>query len=271
MENANQKIAMFIDADNAPAKKIEKIITELAKYGVVSIRKAYGNWKSSSLKGWEENLHEYAIQPIQQFDLIKGKNATDMAMTIDAMDILYTKNIDAFCIVSSDCDFTPLVMRILSEGKIVYGFGERKAPDPFVNACSRFLYVDEEKPVKVKNDKNKSDKDKIDSEKVTPSKKVSAKGLKGNTKLINLLRAAIDTEQDDDDWASVARVGSIISNQASIDARNYGYKKLGDLIKAIDLFETKVLKNGQMVVRDKRGTTQSGPSQPGNKTESAES
>lgn len=271
MENTNQKIAMFIDADNAPAKKIEKIITELAKYGVVSIRKAYGNWKSSTLKGWEENLHEYAIQPIQQFDLIKGKNATDMAMTIDAMDILYTKNIDAFCIVSSDCDFTPLVMRILSEGKVVYGFGERKAPDPFVNACSRFLYVDEEKTEKERNGKGKSDKDKSDSEKVTPSKKVSAKGLKGNTKLINLLRGAIDSDGDDDDWASVARVGSIISNQASIDARNYGYKKLGDLIKAIDLFETKVLKNGQMVVRDKRGTSQSSSSQAGNKTEPAES
>jgi uncharacterized protein (TIGR00288 family) len=256
MENANQKIAMFIDADNAPAKKIEKIITELAKYGVVSIRKAYGNWKSPVLKGWEENLHEYAIQPIQQFDLIKGKNATDMAMTIDAMDILYTKNIDAFCIVSSDCDFTPLVMRILSEGKIVYGFGERKAPDPFVNACSRFLYVDEEKADKEDSDKSKSAKDK--NEKVAPSKKVSAKVLKGNTKLINLLRGAIDSDQDDDDWASVARVGSIISNQASIDARNYGYKKLGDLIKAIDLFETKVLKNGQMVVRDKRGTNSLG-------------
>lgn len=276
MENANQKIAMFIDADNAPAKKIEKIITELAKYGVVSIRKAYGNWKSPGMKRWEENLHEYAIQPIQQFDLIKGKNATDMAMTIDAMDILYTKNIDAFCIVSSDCDFTPLVMRILSEGKIVYGFGERKAPDPFVNACSRFLYVDEEKPKKEESEKGKND-----SEKVAPSKKVSAKDLKGNTKLINLLRGAIDSEQDDDDWASVARVGSIISNQASIDARNYGYKKLGDLIKAIDLFETKVLDNGQMIVRDKRGISQSGSnqtsanqtsaSQAGNKTESTES
>jgi uncharacterized protein (TIGR00288 family) len=247
MEDSNQKIAMFIDADNAPAKKIEKIITELAKYGVVSIRKAYGNWKSPTIKGWEDNLHEYAIQPIQQFDLIKGKNATDMAMTIDAMDILYTKNIDAFCIVSSDCDFTPLVMRILSEGKIVYGFGERKAPDPFVNACSRFLYVDDEKTDEEKTGKGKSGK-----EKAAPSKKVSAKILKGNTKLINLLRAAIDTDQDDDDWASVARVGSIISNQGSIDARNYGYKKLGDLIKAIDLFETKVLDNGQMVVRDKR-------------------
>lgn len=265
MENTNQKIAMFIDADNAPAKKIEKIITELAKYGVVSIRKAYGNWKSSGLKGWEENLHEYSIQPIQQFDLIKGKNATDMAMTIDAMDILYTKNIDAFCIVSSDCDFTPLVMRILSEGKIVYGFGERKAPDPFVNACSRFLYVDEEKPEKGKNDKEKSDK-----EKVAPSKKISAKDLKGNTKLINLLRSAIETEQDDDDWASVARIGSIISNQASIDARNYGYKKLGDLIKAIDLFETKILENGQMIVRDKRGPNQISPGQSSKKTESSE-
>jgi uncharacterized protein (TIGR00288 family) len=271
MENANQKIAMFIDADNAPAKKIEKIITELAKYGVVSIRKAYGNWKSPGMKRWEENLHEYAIQPIQQFDLIKGKNATDMAMTIDAMDILYTKNIDAFCIVSSDCDFTPLVMRILSEGKIVYGFGERKAPDPFVNACSRFLYVDEEKPVKVVNDKEKIDKGKNGGEKVAPSKKIPGKGLKGNTKLINLLRAAIDSEQDDDEWASVARVGSIISNQASIDARNYGYKKLGDLIKAIDLFETKVLDNGQMMVRDKRGTSQTSASPVGNKTESTES
>jgi hypothetical protein len=153
----------------------------------------------------------------------------------------------------------------------VYGFGERKAPDPFVNACSRFLYVDEEKAEKVKNDKEKSakgksDKGKSDVEKVTPSKKVSAKELKGNTKLINLLRGAIDSDGDDDDWASVARVGSIISNQASIDARNYGYKKLSDLIKAIDLFETKVLENGQMVVRDKRGT-----SQPSTKTESAES
>jgi hypothetical protein len=159
------------------------------------------------------------------------------------------------------------VMRILSEGKIVYGFGERKAPDPFVNACSRFLYVDEEKPAKVINDKEKIDKGKSDGEKVAPSKKIPGKGLKGNTKLINLLRAAIDSEQDDDEWASVARVGSIISNQASIDARNYGYKKLGDLIKAIDLFETKVLDNGQMMVRDKRGTSQTNTSLAGNKAE----
>jgi len=119
MEVQKERIAVFIDADNAPAKRIDMILSELAKYGVVSIRKAYGNWKKPSIKGWEDVLHEYSIQPIQQFDIIKGKNATDMAMTIDVMDILYTKNIDAFCIVSSDCDFTPLVLRVLSEGKSV--------------------------------------------------------------------------------------------------------------------------------------------------------
>lgn len=237
VSDSNQKIAMFIDADNAPAKKIERIISELAKYGAVSIRKAYGNWKSPTIKGWEDNLHEYAIQPIQQFDLTKGKNATDMAMTIDAMDILYTKNIDAFCIVSSDSDFTPLVMRILAEGKPVYGFGERKAPSPFVNACSRFLYLDE---------------DRCDQEKPSLSKKKNGQELKSDTKLMNLIRNAIDAEQDDDGWAYLGRIGSIISNQASVDARNYGYKKLGDLIKAVDIFETKMIDNAQMYVRDKR-------------------
>ncbi len=237
MEINSQKIAMFIDADNAPAKKIEIIITELAKYGSLSIRRAYGNWKSTAIKGWEENLHEYAIQPIQQFDLTKGKNATDMAMTIDAMDILYTKNIDAFCIVSSDSDFTPLVMRILSEGKIVYGFGERKTPSPFVNACSKFLYLDEQQS----------------SSNDSPIfKKKEGYELKSDTKLMNLIRNAIDAEQDDDGWAYLGRIGSIIANQASIDARNYGYKKLGDLIKAVDLFETEKKHQDQMYVRDKR-------------------
>jgi hypothetical protein len=182
-------------------------------------------------------LHEYAIQPVQQFDLTKGKNATDMAMTIDVMDILYTKNIDAFCIVSSDSDFTPLVMRILADGKPVYGFGERKAPTPFVNACSRFLYLDEtdEEP-----------------EKAVESKKKTGKELKADTKLMNLIRNAIDSSQDDEGWAYLSRVGSIISNQASIDSRNYGYKKLYDLINAVDIFETKMTDNGQMYVRDKR-------------------
>lgn len=237
MEVNKERIAVFIDADNAPAKKIDMILSELAKYGVVSIRKAYGNWKKPSIKGWEDVLHEYSIQPVQQFDIVKGKNATDMAMTIDVMDILYTKNIDAFCIVSSDCDFTPLVLRVLSEGKSVIGFGERKAPSPFVNACSRFLYLDE--PAKPETNGSQEVKQ-------------TGKALKSDTKLMNLLRNAIDSEQDDDGWAYLGRIGAHISNQASFDSRNYGYKKLGDLIRAIDIFETKLVGGGQLYIRDKR-------------------
>ncbi len=145
---AVNSIAMLIDADNSPSKSIEDILTELARYGKVNIRRAYGNWTSSNLHGWQSVIHDHAIQPIQQYDLVKGKNATDIALTIDAMDILYTKNADAFCIVTSDCDFTPLVTRILSDGKLVIGFGSRKTPSAFVNACSTFLYLDEEEKKK---------------------------------------------------------------------------------------------------------------------------
>src|SRR5210317_88754 len=136
-------IAMLIDADNSPSKFIQKILTELASYGKVNIRRAYGNWASSNMNGWQAVIHDHAIRPIQQFDLTKGKNATDIALTIDSMDILYTKNADTFCFVTSDCDFTPLVTRILSEGKTVIGFGQRKTPSAFVNACSTFLYLDD--------------------------------------------------------------------------------------------------------------------------------
>ena len=140
MQQSESKIALLIDADNAPASKIEAILSEIAKYGVANVRRAYGNWKSQNIKSWEECLHEYAIRPVQQFDYTKGKNATDAAMIIDAMDLLYTQQLDAFAIVSSDSDFTPLVMRILTNGLKVYGFGETKTPLPFVRACSTFLY-----------------------------------------------------------------------------------------------------------------------------------
>ena len=121
--NTHQKIALFIDVDNAPASRIDTIMSEAAKYGVVTIRRAYGNWKSQKLKAWEDLLHDYAIQPIQQYDLVKGKNASDIAIVIDAMDVLYTKNIDVLCFISSDCDFTPMVTRAVAEGKVVLGFG----------------------------------------------------------------------------------------------------------------------------------------------------
>jgi len=228
-----QRIAVFIDADNAPAAKMELIISELAKYGVVNIRRAYGNWKSPTLKSWEEILHEYAIQPIQQFDMTKGKNAADIALVIDVMDVLYTKNVDVVCLVSSDCDFTPLVTRALSEGKVVIGFGQRKTPMPFVNACSKFLYLDEPKS--------------------SSKKKVSEiKNFKMDTKLINLLRQAIEANEDEDGWAMLGPIGSHISNHASFDHRNYGFAKLSSLFKAIDLFEMKKGSGNQYLVKDKR-------------------
>lgn len=232
-----EKIALFIDADNAPATKINVILSELAKYGVVNIRKAYGNWKSPNIRPWEEVLHEYAIQPIQQFDLTKGKNATDIALVIDAMDVLYTKNVDIMCLVSSDCDFTPLVTRALADGKFIIGFGERKTPSAFVNSCSRFLYLDsheqgsEELPKPIRN-------------------------FKSDTKLINLLRQAIEAVEECDGWAALGSIGKHISNQASFDQRNYGFKKLSELFSAIDLFETKVTKNTVIWVRDKKKAKQ---------------
>lgn len=228
-----EKIALFIDADNAPAAKIDIILSELARYGVVNIRRAYGNWKSPCIKPWEDVLHEYAIQPIQQFDLTKGKNATDIALVIDAMDILYTKDVDVICLVSSDCDFTPLVTRALADGKLVIGFGERKTPMAFVNSCSKFLFLND-----------------IDTESKTVE--IRKPSIKSDTKLMNMLRQAIEASEENDGWANLGVIGRHISNHASFDQRNYGFRKLSDLFSAIDLFEMKQTNGSVTWVRDKR-------------------
>jgi uncharacterized protein (TIGR00288 family) len=217
----HENIALLIDADNAPAVKIDFIIAELASYGVVNIRRAYGNWKKQGLSGWEKILHDYAIQPVQHFDLIKGKNASDMALLIDAMDLLYTKQIGTFCLVSSDCDFTPLILRLRADGKQVIGFGGKNAPSPFVNSCTRFLYLDDEK----KAPGTRSDKRPTGAE------------LKRDSKLMNALRSAVEAFEDEDGWAPLDAVGSHISNQGSFDQRNYGFSKLSSLFGAIDIFE----------------------------------
>ena len=137
-----RKLALLIDCDNASAEAIEGVLSQLAKFGVITVRRAYGNWKSQNLKRWEEKLHRHAIVPIQQFQYTSGKNATDAAMIIDAMDILYAQRVDGFALMTSDSDFTPLVMRLLANGFRVYGFGEKKTPVPFVNACSQFIYTE---------------------------------------------------------------------------------------------------------------------------------
>lgn len=243
----NVHVALFIDADNSPSRKIEAILAELAVIGVVSIRRAYGNWKSPRLESWVQVLHEHAIQPIQQFDLVKGKNATDMAMAIDAMDVLHGKPIEVFCLVSSDCDFTPLVTRLRAEGKQVIGFGERKSPDPYVNACSRFVYLDD-MPVEVTiqpagTSAQPAEAEALEVPCVPPAVAVvnrrSNQELKGDSKLLNLLRNAVLYAADEEGWASLSLVGSRIANQASFEPRNYGYSRLFDLFAAIDLFEVR--------------------------------
>ena len=238
--SGNDSIALLIDADNASAAKIEFIITELASYGVVNIRRAYGNWKNERLIGWEKVLSEYAIQPVQNFDIVKGKNATDMSLAIDAMDILYTKNIDTFSLVSSDADFTPLILRLRAEGKKVIGFGEKKTPEPFINSCSKFLLLNDTK--------------KVTSDKKSQVSKGNA--LKQDAKLMNSLRAAVEAAEDEDGWAALGPVGSHITNQGSFDPRNYGFSKISDLFRAIDLFELKKVESpgggSRMIVRNKR-------------------
>ena len=229
----HNSIALLIDADNAPAAKIDFIISELASHGVVNIRRAYGNWKKATLSGWEKVLHENSIQPMQSFDLVKGKNATDMALVIDAMDMLYTKNVDTFCLVSSDSDFTPLIQRLRADGKEVFGFGRKNTPMPFIASCTRFIYLDEEPRRKRARSSEKPAEHLKDQ-----------KDLKNDTKLMNTLRNAVKAAEDEDGWARLGPVGSHISNLGPFDHRTYGFKKLSDLFDAIDLFEVKKEKKG---------------------------
>ncbi len=241
MAEDERRIALLIDADNAPASKIDVILAEVARHGVANVRRAYGDWKSPHLKPWEATLHTYAIRPIQQFAYSRGKNASDMAMVIDAMDLLYARTVDGFAIVSSDADFTPLVMRLLTDGMRVYGFGQRKTPEAFVNACSQFTYV--EGLVQPSADDSGAE-----DQALNPSDRNT---LRSDARLVQMLRGAVDAASGDDGWANLGGVGSQIGNQASFDPRNHGYRKLRDLIEATELFEVK-RDNKQVLVRDKR-------------------
>jgi uncharacterized LabA/DUF88 family protein len=251
------RIALLIDADNSPASKIDVILAELAKVGVTNIRRAYGNWKKDGLKGWEAVLHEYAIRPVQQFDYSKGKNATDMGMVIEAMDLLYTDQPEAFGIVSSDADFTPLVMHLKAKGALVYGFGAQKTPLPFVNACSRFLYLEHlgqsvvaEEPRPGKAGKPRPRTAAKGNGEAAPTRLDTA-ALKQDARLVTLLRNAVESAAGEDGWSALGAVGQQIGNQASFDPRNYGYRKLLDLIEATQLFELD-RRGTQFVLRDKR-------------------
>ncbi len=246
------RVALLIDADNSPASKIDLILNELSTFGETNIRRAYGNWKKSELKGWEEALHEHAIRPMQQFDYSKGKNASDMAMVIDALELLYTDRPDAFGIVSSDADFTPLVMHLRAKGAAVYGFGAQKTPEPFVNACSRFLYLDKLRPI-TGAETQPGSREEAEAEAVaaTPLRATPAQ-LKQDARLVTLLRNAVQAAANDEGWARVGAVGTQIANQASFDHRNYGYATLTKLLVATQLFEIVDEGKSTVMVRDKR-------------------
>ena len=217
------KLAVLVDADNAQASVIAKILAEVATYGTATVRRAYGDWTTPNLAKWKNVLHVHAVQPIQQFSYTKGKNATDSALIIDAMDLLHRGKVDGFCLVSSDSDFTRLATRIREAGLAVYGFGEKKTPQPFVAACDKFVFTEilgepEEK---------------------TPPRKATS------SKLRKLLLPAVTSTAQEDGWASLGAVGSLVNkNDPSFDPRNFGYKKLGDLVRDQPYLEVDERKNG---------------------------
>ena len=215
MPEVLQNIALLIDADNASADGIDPVLTVLAELGQVNIRRAYGNWAKAALKNWGAITNQYGLQPGQQFDLTRGKNATDMAMTIDAMDLLYRGKVDGFGIMSSDSDFTPLVARLRQDGVLVYGFGNAQAPEAFRTACTRYIDVSQLIKTAAAPEAQARPAQAIDPE------------------LIELLSNAWKSaKRSEDGFARVSEIGQIAGNRSSFDVRNYGFKRLSDLIRA---------------------------------------
>jgi uncharacterized LabA/DUF88 family protein len=207
------KLAVLIDADNAQASVVAELLAEVAKFGVASIKRAYGDWTTTNLKQWKEHLNSHAIQPIQQFSYTQGKNATDASLIIDAMDILHENSLDGFCLISSDSDFTRLATRIRESGLIVYGFGEKKTPEAFIAACDKFVFTE-------------ILREKKDTEEIEDS---------STTELRPVVISAINAVSKDDGWARLSNVGAYINKKhPSFDPRNYGYDKLGKLIRDLN-------------------------------------
>jgi len=231
----DRNIALLIDADNASPEALDPVLTVLAELGTVNIRRAYGNWQKPALKGWAEIVHLHAIEPQQQFDLTKGKSATDMKMIIDAMDLLYGGHVHGFGIMSSDSDFMPLAMRIRQDGLPVYGFGAAKTPKSFQNACTRFIDV--------------GALAKADAAEPAPAATPGAKPAVDET-VIKLLGDAIKaSKRDEKGFASISEIGRRAGNRSSFDARNYGYSRLSELIAAIPNFQAEKREDGAVYVR----------------------
>ncbi|GET32088.1 hypothetical protein PbJCM13498_09510 [Prolixibacter bellariivorans] len=226
------KLAVLIDGDNVPGKRVKEMMQEIAKYGNATIKRIYGDWTRPNLAGWKIVLLENAITPIQQYSYTTGKNATDSAMIIDAMDILYSKKVDGFFLVSSDSDFTRLATRLREAGMKVYGMGEKKTPDPFIVACDKFIYIE----ILQEDSDTDSKADEIAGTKGKPQKKKTFDRITG--KVIRLIESTINDTADEDGWAFMGDVGSLLlKKQPNFDPRNFGYQKLTPLINSINKFE----------------------------------
>ena len=252
----NKNIALLIDCENTSREALEPVLNELAKYGVVNIRRAYGDWKSSQLKNWEAHSLLFALKPVQQFGYTKGKNATDAAIIIDAMDILYTNEVDCFAVMSSDSDFTPLVVRLLESGKEVFGFGQKKTPAPFVKACSQFIFTEDLISAAREREEEPAEpapaKPVAETAAQPPPAQKTKNELRGDTGLVRVLRLACENTAGDDGWSHMSEVTQYIRNQKSYSPVNYGFKSWSKLIQATDLFEGDLRNGTAMYIRDKR-------------------
>ena len=231
-EKDDLKIAVLIDADNVPYSNIKGMLDEIAKFGKPTIKRIYGDWTKPTVSGWKPALLEHAITPVQQYSYTTGKNATDSAMIIDAMDILHSQKVNGFCIVSSDSDFTRLATRVKESGMLVLGIGEKKTPSPFIMACDKFIYVEIIGGTEEKQTKTPRKSTAKNTEKAT----TKSTGLdKVNKELIQLIKSTIDDVADDSGWAFLAEVGALlIKKKPDFDPRNYGFAKLTPLIKSLN-------------------------------------
>ncbi len=235
---ALNNIALLIDADNIDPKGIDPVLTVMAELGQVNIRRAYGNFAKQALVNWDKITNKFGIRPQQQFDVSKGKNATDMAMTIDAIDLLNQGKVDGFGIMTSDSDFTPLVTRLRQDGIVVYGFGDSKTPEAFRSVCTRFI------------DTQKLIASNVADHAPPSSVKANIKSPVIDPELVELLGDALKAaKRDDEGFASMSEVGNIAGNRSSFDVRNYGYKRLSELFRALDQFKVERRDNGHLYVK----------------------
>jgi hypothetical protein len=231
-DKSDLKLAVLIDADNIPYANIKGMLDEIAKLGIPTIKRIYGDWTKPTVSGWKPALLEHAITPIQQYSYTTGKNATDSAMIIDAMDILHSQKVDGFCLVSSDSDFTRLAIRLRESGMLVIGIGEKKTPNPFIVACDKFIYIE---IIGVLETKRIVSTPKVASNNVTSTPNAATEIDSINDEFIKLLRTSINDLADDNGWAFLAEVGGlIIKKKPDFDPRNYGFPKLTALIRSLN-------------------------------------